>query len=287
MIRRGPLGRLGLVVLFGALFAYLILPVVAVLLYSLATRWTQHILPDGYTLTHWQVTFANPRIVAAFLRSIGLATAAVVLDILLVVPAVYWSRVRNRRIRPVLEVAAAIPFALPYLVVAFGILTLFGNGPTGPITAKLINTPFLLAFGHAAIAFPFLYWAVDGAMAAADVEGLSEAAETCGATSVQIIRRVVAPNITPGLVAGGILVFATSLGEFAMVQLLAGGGFETVPLFQADALQATVGRLDELAVTTFVTFVILFVLSAGVVYFNRGRVIQALITAETLRREKP
>jgi putative spermidine/putrescine transport system permease protein len=285
MIRRGPRGRLGAWLLFGGLFVYLVFPVVALLLYSLATRWTQHILPDGFTAEHWQTTFADPRVVEAFIRSFALAIAAVVLDIVLVVPAAYWARVRNPRIRNVIEVAAAIPFALPYLVVAFGILTLFGNGPTWPITAKLVGTPLLLAFGHAAIAFPFLYWAVDGAMAAADIEHLSEAAETCGARPAQIVRHVVVPNITAGLVAGGILVFATSFGEFAMVQLLVGGGFETVSLWQANALQATTGRFDELSVSTFVTFVILFVLSAGVVYFNRGRVAQALLTTETLRRE--
>ena len=32
---------------------YLALPVVAVALYSVATRWTDHVLPDGFTLEHW------------------------------------------------------------------------------------------------------------------------------------------------------------------------------------------------------------------------------------------
>ncbi len=259
--------------------AYLLLPILAIVLYSLATRWTSSVLPAGYTLEHWVSAFADPRLVAAFARSFGLALGAAVLDALLVVPAVYWSRVRNPRIRNVLQVSAAIPFALPYLVIAFGILTLYGGNP---ITAQLNNTLLELVLAHAAICFPFMYWAVDAAMSAAGIERLAEAAEACGASPAQTIRRVIVPNILPGLVSGGILVFATSFGEFAVVQVLIGGSFETVPLWQADALYSTNPRFDELAASAVATFGLLFVLSAIVVAADRrwaGRFRRAAVSA--------
>ncbi len=245
---------------------YLLLPILAIVLYSLATRWTSSVLPAGYTFDHWAAAFGDPRLVAAFGRSFGLALGAAVLDALLVVPAVYWSRVRNPRIRTVLQVSAAIPFALPYLVIAFGILTLYGGNP---ITAQLNNTLPELVLAHAAICFPFMYWAVDAAMSAAGIERLAEAAEACGAGPAQAIRRVIVPNVLPGLVSGGILVFATSFGEFAVVQVLIGGSFETVPLWQADALYSTNPRFDELAASAVATFGLLFLLSAIVVAADR------------------
>jgi putative spermidine/putrescine transport system permease protein len=246
--------------------AYLLLPILAIVLFSLATRWTSTILPAGYTLEHWVSAFADPRLVAAFGRSFALALAAAVLDAILVVPAVYWARVRNPRIRTVLQVSAAIPFALPYLVIAFGVLTLYGGNA---LTARFNNSLPELVLAHTAICFPFMYWAVDAAMAAAGIERLSEAAETCGAGPWQAIRRVIVPNIVPGLVSGGILVFATSFGEFAVVQVLIGGSFETVPLWQADALYSTNPRFDELAASAVATFGLLFVLSAIVVAADR------------------
>ncbi len=262
-------GRLLRFCFFAGLVAYFVVPILALLLFSLASRWTTTILPDGYTLAHWSGAFGDPRLVSAFGRSFVLAAAAVVLDIFLVVPATYWARVRNPRIRTVIEVAAAIPFALPYVVIAFGILGLYG---ATPITAQFVNTPALLALAHAAILFPFMYWAVDGAMAAAGVERLSEAAETCGASMPTIIRRIILPNIRPGLVSGSILVFATSFGEFALVQVLIGGNFETVPLWQADALYSATPRFAQLAASSFATFAILFALSSAVSFANRGRV---------------
>ena len=33
---------------------YLLLPLAAIALYSFATSWTAHALPDGYTLAHWR-----------------------------------------------------------------------------------------------------------------------------------------------------------------------------------------------------------------------------------------
>jgi putative spermidine/putrescine transport system permease protein len=269
--------------LYGGLVVYFVLPVLALLLFSLATRWTSSILPDGYTLNHWATAFGDPRLVDAFVRSFLLATATVVLDFLLVVPAAYWSRVQNPRIRTVVEVAAAIPFALPYLVIAFGILTLFGSTY---LTAQLVNTPLLLAFAHAAICFPFMYWAVDGAMAGAGIKRLSEASVTCGAGTWTTIRRVVVPNIKTGLVAGGILVFATSSGEFAVVQILVGGSFETVPLWQADALYSGIPRFDELAASSFAMFALLFALSGLVTFANRGRLMRVFPSAVAMERRE-
>ena len=258
---------------FGVALFYLFVPITAVLVYSVATRWTAHVLPDGYTLEWWQATLSDARIQSAFSTSLTLATLTAVIDIALVVPAAYWSRVRNARIRHVVEVTAAIPFALPYVVIAFGLMQF-----SGVVAPQYQGTFPLLVAGHAAIAFPFVYWAIDGAMSAAGIERLSETAEACGASPIQTIRRVVLPNISPGLVTGGLLSFAASFGEFAMAQII-GRGIDTVPLWSAEMIRSytdTAGSYNRLAVVTVLTFAILFVLSAVVVYWNRGQTVRLL-----------
>ncbi len=269
--------------LFVGLFVYFLLPMVAVVIYSLATRWTAHILPDGYTLDWWSRVFSDPTVVGAFGTTLVLATLTAILDIALVVPAAYWARVRNPRIRPVIELAAAIPFALPYLVIGFALLQF-----AGVVVPGLQGTFPLLVLGHAAIAFPFLYWAVDGAMAAAGIERLSEAAETCGASPFQIVRRVVLPNITPGIVSGALLAFATSFGEFAMVQTVARGVY-TIPIWSAAAIRSYSGEpgsFNRLAAVTTISFVVLFVLSAIVVYWNRGQTVRILAGARAIEQRE-
>lgn len=259
--------------LLAGLAVYLALPMVAVLLYSFATRWTARPLPDGYTLAWWVEGLTDPRLVGALGSSLLLATLAAAIDVALVVPAAYWARVRNPRIRPIIELGAAIPFSLPWLVIAFGILQL-----AGVIAPWLQGTFLLLLAGHVAVAFPFVYWAVDGAMAAASIERLSQAAEVCGASPLQAIRRVVLPNAATGVISGAMLAFATSFGEFALVQIV-GRGVETIPLWSAETLRsytAEVGRFNVLAVVTLLTFALLFALSAVVVYLNRDQAVRLL-----------
>ena len=253
--------------LFGGIVLYLAIPMVAVLLYSFSGRWTSHMFPDFYTLDHWRGALADPRLLTSLWRSVWMGVAVLLLDIAVVVPAVYWQRVRNPRIRTFTELSAAIPFVLPFVVIAFGILKV--SGATVP---KLLGTPWIIWLGHAAIAFPFLYWAVDGAMSAANVVHLNEAAQICGATPLQTLRYVVFPNIGAGLAAGGMLVFATSFGEFALVQILAGARFENVSLYSLDLIAQTTSQAEKLAVLTIITFVVLFIISVGVVYANRGQI---------------
>jgi putative spermidine/putrescine transport system permease protein len=284
------LGRPARWLFYAAVALYVAVPMVAVLLYSFSARWTGSLLPDAYTLDHWRNGLADPRMQVAIWRTVWMGLLVLLLDILIVVPAVYWQRVRNPKIRVAAELAAAIPFVLPFVVIAFGILRLMGRtlpelfGMTWGV--QLLGSPLIVLLGHAAIAFPFLYWAVDGAMAAADVVKLNEAAATCGATPLQTLRHVVAPNISAGLAAGGMLVFATSFGEFALVQILAGARFENVSLYSLNLLQNTTSQVEKLAVLTVVTFVVLFAISVAVVALNRGRAGGLLPGARALVAEK-
>ena len=267
--------------LFAGVLLYLAVPIVAALLYSFSGRWTGNMFPDYYTLEHWRNALNDQRLLMSLWRSIWMAFAVLILDLLIVVPAVYWQRVRNPEIRRFTELSAAIPFVLPFVVIAFGILRV-----TGAVAPRLLGTPWIVWLGHAAIAFPFLYWAVDGAMAAANVVRLNEAAQVCGASPLQTLRYVIVPNISPGLAAGGMLVFATSFGEFAIVQLLAGARFENVSLYSLDLLAQTTSQVEKLAVLTIITFVILFAISIGVVYANRGQLGRLLPGARAMSGER-
>lgn len=251
--------------LLGAVVLYIFIPMIAVGLYSLATSWTAHVLPDGYTLSHWRDAASDGRFRAVLGRSLGLAVATALLDLLLVVPAAYWQRVRNPKIRSVVELLAALPFSVPFAVFAFGLL-----GLSNDYVPSLQGTLWLLLPAHAAVAFSFVYWAVDGSLAAANVVGLSEAARTCGAGVGTTLWRIILPNIGPGLASGAILAFGVSFNEIALVQILAGSRFETVPLYTLNLLKSTDADFNLLAVMTTITFLITLALSIAVVHFNRG-----------------
>ena len=84
---------------------------------------------------------------------------------------------------------------------------------------------------------------------------------------------MVLPNIRAGVVTGALLCFASALGEFAIVNVLA-SSITTVSVWGAGAIRESsteAGGTSELAVVTTVTFALLFVVSAAAVYGNRSR----------------
>ena len=252
---------------FAVVAALLALPLLAIGLYSVATRWTSGVLPQGFTLDHWLNTFADGSAGQAVALSISLATLTTLLVLALVVPAVYWARTVNPRVRGVLETTAAIPLALPFLVIGLAILQF-----SGMVMPGLQGTYPLLLAGYVSITFPFVYWAVDGAMAAAGVERLSQAAEACGARRSQIIWRVVLPNIRPGVASGALLAFSTVIGEYALVSILA-SSIQTIPVWSAHKLllRGTDPGFAPLAVVTLSVFALLVLLALVVSRLTRGR----------------
>jgi putative spermidine/putrescine transport system permease protein len=270
-VRAAPAGRgigrpsFGAIALFGVFTAYLVIPIVAVVLYSVAARWVGTVLPEALTLDKWAEVLGSSRIVGAFTTSLWLGVVTTVVVLLLAVPAVYWSQVRNPRLRPLLQFAAAIPFALPFVVVGFALLSF-----AGVVLPQIQGTMTLVILAYVSVSFSFVYWALDGAMTAADVRRLTEAAAACGASPLQALRRVVLPNIRSGVVTAAILAFALGIGEFALVKVLA-GSLNTIPLWTARTMEASGGTLGPVAVVTTIVFVMLFVLSALIAYVNRSR----------------
>src|SRR5439155_9254906 len=81
--------------------------------------------------------------------------------------------------------------------------------------------------------------AVDGALRAANVVGLWEAATVHGGGPWHTLRRVIIPSTRNGLAAGSLLVFASAMGELALARLITGSAFETLPLWQLRQLRGT------------------------------------------------
>jgi molybdate transport system permease protein len=112
-----------------------------------------------------------------------------------------------------------LPLVLPPVVTGYTLLVVMGkNGPLGSLLQKTIGLSFSFnwkgaALASAVMAFPLLVRAVRLSIEAVD-QGLEAAARTLGAGPLRVFFTVTLPLILPGVLAGVILCFARSLGEF-------------------------------------------------------------------------
>jgi putative spermidine/putrescine transport system permease protein len=221
MKQRNPAQTLSILLFLG----YMFLPVVATYIFSIAIRWDRTILPEGLTLQWYQTAFQDRWFLIVFQHSLTISAATVLASVVLIVPTAYWVHLRVPRALPLLNLVSTLPFAIPAVVLALGLIKLYGQGPL-----QLARTPPMLVLAYVIFTLPFMYRPVASSLEAVDVRQLTEAAQSLGASWPRTMLQVILPNILPGILSGGLLVFATIFGEFTLATLLVGARFKTFPM---------------------------------------------------------
>jgi len=189
-----------------ALAALLLLVPLAAMVAS--TSWTD--LPSHLTS---QVALDALRL------SLVTSTVAIVFCLLLGLPLAWLLARVDFRGRSALRALVTVPLVLPPVVAGIALRSAFGR--TGLLGAPLLDwtgfafpfTTYGVVLAHVFVSMPFVVIAIEGALRSADPR-YDDAAATLGATRWTTFRRVTVPLALPGVVAGTVLGWARSLGEF-------------------------------------------------------------------------
>lgn len=256
MTRRGPGWRAVSGAVAGLAAGFMLLPVLALLL---AVR-------PGVLVRK----LAEPAVREALLLS--LATTAVALAIVVVagLPVSWWLVNARTRVARWFEALLVLPLVLPPTVAGLGLLLAFGRaGLLGhAFTAMGISIPFTPAavvLAQVFVGLPFFVLAASAGMRSIDPQ-LLEVAATLGQGAFGVFRRVALPLAAPSLLAGAVMAWARSLGEFGATITFAGnlpGQTQTMPLAVYAALQQDLDAALAVAV-------LLLAISAGVLIAVRA-----------------
>ncbi len=124
---------------------------------------------------------------------------------------------RRRRLnafRYVVFTVFGLFFLLPLLVLVVGL---------GPIYNRIQHyelSALMLFWVYVILALPYAYRALAAGLGAIDVETLSEAARSLGASWFTVMFRVIAPNMRQAILNALLLTWALVLGEFTIAYLL-------------------------------------------------------------------
>ena len=226
---------------------YFLGPLVATIDFSL------RIHREGYSLDAYRNVFQQPEFQHTLTFSLLIGVAAIVVGILLVVPAAYFVRLRAPQLRPIIEFVTLLPLIIPPIILVFGYIRMYSSSSWLPLTTTEAGTNLLLTFAYVALAMPYMYRAIDTGLRTIDVQTLTEAANILGANTVTILVRVIFPNIIVAVLSGAFLTLAIVVGEFTIASLL------NRPAFGVYMQNVGANRAFEPAALAVISFVITWV----------------------------
>jgi len=186
----------------------------------------------SWTFANFETLFKVSAYRTIALRTIGIAAAVTVTDILLAVPfAFFAARIAPKRLQAALFVAVLIPLWSSYLVRVFAWrLILAKDGilnwsleqvGLGAINIGYSNWAMWIVFSY--IWLPFMILPVWAAIERVP-DSVLEASADLGARGWRSFRLVLLPLILPGILAGSIFTFSLTLGDFITPTLVGGAG---------------------------------------------------------------
>ncbi|MDX9802286.1 MAG: ABC transporter permease subunit [Spirochaetia bacterium] len=220
-------------IFFGSLTAFFIIiqliwiftPVMFAVLWSLVDPDHPWSYPDAFpkvlSLAQWKYVFDYTNILRALATSYSVAPLAALLAFVLALPTSYVLGRKEFRGKSIISNLILLPIILPGMVVALflsRVFTVFG----------LAQTYAGLVIGHCLMGIPFMIRILSTSFASIP-QDVIDAAENLGAGVWQKIRYVFIPMVLPGLFAGTIFTFITSLEEFNLTFIIGTPTFETVP----------------------------------------------------------
>ena len=164
---------------------------------------------------------------AALRLSLTLAALTTATLLVLGLPVAHWLAGTRWRLRFLVEAVVALPIVLPPTVLGFYLLWGMGpNGPLGRVFEAVAGHPFPFSFSGLLVAsvlysLPFAVQPFAAAIAAVDPR-LVEASHALGVSRLATFFRVTLPLSWNGVVAGAVLSFAHTMGEFGVVLMVGG-----------------------------------------------------------------
>lgn len=229
-----------ILILVGAVF---LIPLAALIEFSLRLG-----LPgaDGvqhYGLQHYLDIFtpANETTYDTLFQGIGnslvICLITVLIVLVLLLPTMILVELKFPRFRRVLEFVCLLPITIPSVVLVVGFIPIYS------VVAQIFgSTPWTLSFAIGVIVLPYAYRPIASNLAGVEVVTLSEAALSLGASWLDVLLRVIIPNLRRGILSSVFITIAVVLGEYTIASFLSQNTFQTALLLlqQTDSYVAAI-----------------------------------------------
>lgn len=244
-------------------FVFLYLPIVTLVVYSFneaasMARW------EGFSLRWYEAALNNRQVQDVSIRSLVIAAWAASLATILATMAALATTRNERRFPGQTMVYALInqPLMVPEIVTGVALLIFFAMIK---VSTGYQGLGYLVA-AHTAFCIPFAYLPIRARLETMDLT-LERAAADLYATPFQAFRHVTLPLLVPGVIAGFMLAFVTSLDTVVITEFIKSAGQDTLPTYMLGQMR----RVITPEMNAISTLFLLLSLIAVTVFFLLSR----------------
>ena len=211
--------------IFGQCYIWLILilmylPVLILIAFSF-TEATNVGEWSGFTFDLYPRLFQSEEIMTALGNTLLIAVISAALATIIGTLGAIGAFYSRKRVRNMIDLGTQIPVVNAEIVVAFSLTVMFVF--IGNIINVYMFSFWTLLIGHMCLSVPFVYISVKPKLQQMD-PSLYEAALDLGCSPSQALRKVIIPEITPGIFSGFLLAITLSLDDFIVTAFTRGNG---------------------------------------------------------------
>lgn len=225
---------------------------------------------ENFTWAHFhRVLFETEEIGRAFSNSLIIASCTGVISSLIALILGYIQTQTSMRGKNLIDLFVSLPYSAPGTVIALALILSFSqNFFSLPFSIYNTLSLFVIAFVLKYLNFSFKIVTENYKQIHSH---LIEAAQTSGASFLQIFRLIWIPLLRPSLVASFFLVFVPSLSELTMSLFLTGPGLETIGtlIFQMQEYSDNIG--GGASVLSTLIFIFVLTMNSVVKIFSKGK----------------
>ena len=241
-------------------FVFLYVPIVYLLAYSFNKGDTMNSF-TGFSMRHFAELFSDTRLIVILLETFMLAFLSALIATAIGTfgaLSIYYVKKRQQRmallsLNNILMVSPDVIIGASFLILFTAIGSFFGGIGLGFWTVLL---------SHVAFSIPIVVLMILPKLQEMN-ESMVSAAYDLGANNFQVLKDIILPFLTPGIIAGYFMAFTYSLDDFAVTFFVTGNGFTTL----AVEIYSRARRGVSLEINALSTLVFLFALVLVVGYY--------------------
>lgn len=176
----------------------------------------------GFSLRWYQHMLESQDMKEALYTTFSVAILATVISTIVGTIAAIGLSKSKKVIRNLMDQVNNLPMMNPEIVTAIGFMLLF-------ITFKVEKGYMTMLLAHIAFCIPYVMLSVMPKIKQLD-PNLADAAMDLGATPWQALRKVIVPQIMPGIISGGLIAFTMSIDDFIISYFVTGGGVKNLSI---------------------------------------------------------